>query len=162
MPLNDCQRIMTHSGSQRRRLFRFSLRAVEDILKANFTLCIQTQRHFNTWSEARAAAKKAEVIGLIHFAFNFTESFVPLKYWTEFDEFDNNGAIEVHLDMTDLNTVTNIQRNIYSAYQRFIKKLMIDCERSEKSWNLPVIFETFNGDLEDEFTNAISPGFLFA
>jgi hypothetical protein len=102
------------------------------------------------------------VIGIVHFAANFTEAFLPLKYWTDFDEHEPNGAIEVQLDMTDLNTVTFIQRNIYNAYRRFIRRLMIDCDRSEKTWNLPLIFETFNGDLEDEFTNAISPGFLFA
>lgn len=70
--------------------------------------------------------------------------------------------IEVHLDNTDLQTVTFLQRNLYYAYHKFVVSLMRDCEKSLKVGSMPMVFETFNGGLHDEFKRALVPGILIA
>lgn len=70
--------------------------------------------------------------------------------------------IQIHLDNTDLQIVTYLQRNLYRIYERFIVGVLDDCEMSLGIGKIPLIFETFNGLLESELKNSLVPGFLVA
>lgn len=84
-----------------------------------------------------------------------------LKEWKDVT-YTCDGIIEVHLDSTDLQMVTFIQRNLFYSYHKFVESLMIDCERSMKVGSMPMVFETFNGGLHDEFKRVMVPGILIA
>lgn len=66
------------------------------------------------------------------------------------------------LDNTELQTVTFLQRNLFAAYHRFVESLMNDCLKSTKAGSVPMVVETFHGNLDDEFKQTMIPGLLFA
>lgn len=101
------------------------------------------------------------MVGFIFVSKNFSDDFKVLKNWNEVT-YSDSGMIEVHLDHTDLQIVTFLQRNLYYVYHEFVESLMKDCKRSVKVGSIPMVFETFNGALHDEFTRAMVPGILIA
>lgn len=74
----------------------------------------------------------------------------------------DNGNIQVFLDNTDLQIVTFLQRNLFAAYHRFVESLMADCKKSTKAGSIPMVVETYHGNLDDEFKQTMVPGLLFA
>lgn len=100
-------------------------------------------------------------MGFIHFTSNFTNSFAVFRNWNEVD-FTDDGRIQVFLDNSDLQITNFLQRNLYKAYRNFIESLMNDCGKTTRAGSIPMLVETFNGSIDDEFTHALVPGLLVA
>lgn len=84
-----------------------------------------------------------------------------LKKW-EAHRYVKDGIVQVHLDNSDLQIVSFLQRNIIKAYHAFMENLMLDCGKSKKAGNIPMVFDTFHGTLYGEFRRSIVPGLLIA
>lgn len=84
-----------------------------------------------------------------------------LKDWNKYT-YTGDGIIQVHLDNTDLQIVTFLQRNLLAAYHRFVESLMNDCKKSTKAGSIPIQFETYHGSLDDEIKQTMVSGLIMA
>jgi hypothetical protein len=94
--------------------------------------------------------KDGKLLGIIQFAFNFTESLVLFSDEEIYSSrgrafFSENGMIEVFLDQSSVQRTLQVKREIYDAYQRFMEGLMTGCGLSKTSGNIPIIFESLFG-----------------
>lgn len=114
------------------------------------------QIHFNSKEEAYAEAKRANIIGYIHFESNFTESIKDIldngRAATDIS-FDNR-EIVVRLDMSNQQVAYFLERKLREAYAEFAQKLMIDCELPKGLATIPIHFEkpvysTFDADFQE-------------
>lgn len=55
-----------------------------------------------------------------------------------------------------------IQTHLYKAYDEFIQKLMVDCEKSPNAGKLPIKFEALFGNLDYDSKFTLVSGALFA
>jgi hypothetical protein len=96
-------------------------------------------------------------MGIIRFAFNFTQSLVIFSDEELLGAHENsnlltdNGDIEVILDQSELQKTLQTKRHIFDAYQNFMEGLMLGCERSKTSGNVPIVYENFYGDSNDDY-----------
>lgn len=114
------------------------------------------QIHFDSKEEAYAEAKRANIIGFVYFAPNFTAS---VK-----DTLDNgrealNGSfetreIQVQLDMSNQQNAYFLERKLREAYGSFAQKLMTDCELPARLATIPVnfqkpVYSSFDADFQE-------------
>lgn len=111
--------------------------------------------------DALEAAKKAEIIGIIYFASNFSKSYALGRDFTEDDRSDF-GTIQVHLDHTDSNFARIMSKKLLETYEKFSEKLMIDCGKARKAGNIPLIFESDFGIIDSDLRITLVPGFIIS
>lgn len=114
------------------------------------------QRHFDTVEEAYAESRKANIIGFIYFAPNFTDA---IK-----DTLDNarnalnssfvDREIQVRLDMSNQQVAYFLERKLREAYGSFAQKLMTDCELPKALATIPVnfqkpVYSSFDADFQE-------------
>lgn len=114
------------------------------------------QIHFNTKEEAYAEARKANIIGYVHFASNFTESIKDLL--------DNNGdalpesfdyrEIQVRLDMSNQQVAFFLERKLREAYGAFAQNLMTACGLPRALASIPInfkkpVYSSFDADFQE-------------
>lgn len=75
-------------------------------------------------------------------------------------DFSENGIIQVFLDQTDLQITSFIQQKLYNSYQNFTESLMVGCDKSKKSGNIPIVFEAAFGTLDFDFKITLVSGFI--
>lgn len=99
---------------------------------------------FASYQEAFEAAKRGEIIGLIHIPANYTESMTAFK--GDFLDYSEDGIIHVYLDQTVFQKAMFVEQKLYEAHQRYMEKLMMACGRSKKALNSPLRLEALRGD----------------
>ncbi|XP_055325391.1 ABC transporter G family member 23 [Sitodiplosis mosellana] len=114
------------------------------------------QVHFNSKEEAYAEAKKANIIGFVHFASNFTES---IKDILDNNRDARNGSfesreIQVRLDMSNQQVAFFLERKLRETYGEFAQKLMIDCELPRALATIPInfkkpVYSSFDADFQE-------------
>lgn len=114
------------------------------------------KKMFSSHDEAFAAAKRGDIFGFIQFSSNFTES-VPIFNLNELDE---SGVIKVYMDKSDLQKKTLIERKLFEVYDRFVEKVMVDCEYSRKVGKSPITFEALYGIFDFSFKTTMISAFL--
>lgn len=122
-----------------------------------------TQIHFDSTEEAYIESKKANIIGFVHFAPNFTES---IK-----DILDNSREalpgsfekreIQVRLDMSNQQVAFFLERKLHEAYRTFAQNLMADCELPKALASIPVRFEhPIYSSFDADFQEYAAPGVI--
>lgn len=105
-----------------------------------------------------------ENVGYLWFAPNFTDTIFPqssfLFNWGVVSECHDNGFVQVHLDRTDMQKTSLVERKLSEAYEIFIGNVMFACGKSEKSGKLVVASEALIGSINFEFTQSMAPGFI--
>lgn len=97
-------------------------------------------RHYDSVAKAYRESRKANVIGFIHFASNFTKAFKDIM---------DNGRdamnssfvdreIRVRLDFSNQPVVEFLRHKLYEAYSTFAQNLMTDCGLSKALASTPV------------------------
>lgn len=102
------------------------------------------QIHFNSTDEAYAAAKKASIIGYIHFAANFTESITDILEHSRdaLEESFDYREIRVRLDMSNQQVAFFVERKLRETYSTFAQDLMTDCNLPAQLGTIPIRFHT--------------------
>lgn len=78
-----------------------------------------------------------------------------------FLEYFDEGAIQIHLDQTDLQKASYIQKQLYDTFQRYISKLTQECGLSKKAGDVVAIkFEALYGEFNFDFRLTMVPGFI--
>uniref|UniRef100_A0A336MEP9 CSON012244 protein n=1 Tax=Culicoides sonorensis TaxID=179676 RepID=A0A336MEP9_CULSO len=122
---------------------------------------VAEQIHYKTWDEAYAQARKGNIIGIIRFAPNFTESLADIH---ENGRKADNGSfdstdIEIFLDKSDQQVTFFLERNLLVTFKEFAETLMSDCGYPKALGNVPITFmEPVYGSLNEEFTEFMAPG----
>ena len=148
------------------------LRGIEDdfVLKVGlfidflelFLISLFMQKFYSNQRKAFDDVKKGKIIGFISFARNFSSDFFMFRNHNQIT-FQGSGTIQVHLDNTDLQIVSYLQKNIIKIYHNFIDRLAVSCRKSRGVGNItPMIFQTFHGSMFDEFKRSMVPGLLMA
>lgn len=107
-------------------------------------------------------------MGVIQFAFNFTESLVifsneeVLNGNRNTNLLTDNGDIEVILDQSELQKTLQTKQHIYDAYQSFIEGLMVACDLSKNAGNIPIVFENYFGSSKNDYKPTMVSGLILA
>lgn len=97
-------------------------------------------------------------MGIIYFTSNFSYS-LPLFHDEKFKDF-TEGSIQVHLDQTDLQKTTSIQKEIFDNFRNFMKRIMKDCGKSEKLFTTPINPEVLFGKFDFDMKKSVGFGFF--
>lgn len=73
-------------------------------------------------------------------------------------DFTENGVIQVQLDSTNVHHTVIIKKEIYETYQRFAKRIMIDCGKSKNAGGSPIVFEALFGELLYDISVSVCVG----
>lgn len=106
---------------------------------------------------------KANIIGYVHFASNFTESIKDLL--------DNNGdalpesfdyrEIQVRLDMSNQQVAFFLERKLREAYGAFAQNLMTACGLPRALASIPINFQKpVYSSFEADFQEYAAPGVI--
>lgn len=114
------------------------------------------QRHFDTVEEAYAESRKANIIGFIHFAPNFTEAVKDTLDNAERaqDSSFTDREIQVRLDMSNQQIAYFLERKLREAYGAFAQNLMSDCGLPRALASIPVnfkkpVYSSFDADFQE-------------
>lgn len=116
---------------------------------------------FDTVEEAYASARRADIIGYVHFQSNFTEStdYVQEKGRQADEGSIENSRINIRLDMSNQQVAYFLERKLRETFGDFAKNVMNDCEFPEKLGSIPVRFENpVFGTFDAEFREYAAPG----
>lgn len=137
-------------------LYKISCRYLNEI-----PVEIAEQIHFTTYAAAYAEAKKANIIGFVHFAENFTEAINDIQINgrdANVGSFEN-GEISIRLDMSNQQVAYFLERKLREFFGDFAKKLMVDCGYPEALGTIPVHFEDpVYSTFDTEFKEYAAPG----
>lgn len=115
---------------------------------------------YNSFDDAFKDAKQGKISGFIKIPADFSNLLTKLHLEVDDDSFESS-QIEIHLDQSNLQTTTFLQYRIYTAHQRFTRKLLRGCNLNEKYVDLPIRFETpLFGSFNDDFKQTMAPVFL--
>lgn len=121
------------------------------------------QIHFDSKEAAYAESKKANIIGFIHFAPNFTDSMKDIldnARYAQNNSFDDR-EIKVRLDMSNQQVAYFLERKLREAYGAFAQKLMVDCELPKALASIPVRFEKpVYSSFDADFQEYAAPGVI--
>lgn len=114
------------------------------------------QIYFDSKDEAYAEAKKANIIGFIHFASNFTESIKDLldNNRDALNGSFENREIQVRLDMSNQQVAFFLERKLREAYGAFAQNLMSDCGLPRALATIPInfkkpVYSSFDADFQE-------------
>lgn len=114
------------------------------------------QIHFDSTNEAYAEAKKANIIGYVHFASNFTESIKDIldNNRDALSQSFDNREIQVRLDMSNQQVAFFLERKLREAYGAFAQNLMADCELPRALASIPInfkkpVYSSFDADFQE-------------
>lgn len=110
--------------------------------------------------DAYTDAKKGKLIAILHFKWNYTESF-HAGFIEDVDQFAperNNQFIDFYIDRTDFQLFVFLERRIYSTYDNYSRNLMKDCGYKSRVGSSPVSIETpIFGNVESNFKLMMAP-----
>lgn len=118
---------------------------------------------YDTFEEAYADARKGKVIGIIHFAANFTESLTEVHdlRGKADDVSRNNSKMKFYMDQTNQQLTFFLQRRLYDVYKQYSQNMLIDCELPRKLDNVPVEFlQPIYGTYEADFKQTMAPAMI--
>lgn len=117
---------------------------------------------YKTFEEAYADAKKGNVIGIIQFSSNFTESLMEVREPGEDDEVTrSNSKMKIYLDQTNQQLTFFLQRKLYDAFKEYSENLLIDCNLPKKLDNFPIVFlQPIYGTYEADFKQTMAPAMI--
>lgn len=114
------------------------------------------QIHFNSVEEAYAESKKANIIGFIYFAPNFTDAIRDTLNNARYAENSSfaDREIQVRLDMSNQQVAFFLERKLREAYGSFAQKLMTDCQLPKALASIPVnfqkpVYSSFDADFQE-------------
>lgn len=124
---------------------------------------VAIKKYYNTFDEAYADAKKGNVIGVIYFAMNYTESLAERR-----DEGRNadegsfeNSEVQIYMDKSDQQLTFFLEKRLHETYKEFAEQLMTDCEFPIKLSNVPIDFMTpIYGSFDGVYTDYMAPGIV--
>lgn len=122
---------------------------------------VAIKQYYNTYEEAYADAKRGKTWGFIHFAHNFTNSYMAIRDEGKDADPDTfySAEISVYLDKSDQQLTFFLEKKLAETYQEFSQALMRDCQYPEKLGNIPMNFkDPIYGSFDDEYTSFIAPG----
>jgi ABC-type multidrug transport system permease subunit len=103
---------------------------------------IASKKFYSSYDEAFNDAKKGKIVGLIHFAMNFSRATNVIN--EKSNAIDSatfeNGAIKIHLDQSDTQVTLFMKTNLYAAYKRYTQSIATACGYSMKLFNIPLEF----------------------
>lgn len=99
------------------------------------------------------------IIGVIRFSHNFTESFVYFNDKHRLDKSDN-GLVQVHLSNSDIHRSLYIKQKIYELNEKFMSSLMRSCELSERLGISPFKIEASFGEWKFSFRKSLVSGVI--
>lgn len=123
----------------------------------NWLLLLQV--FYKSHAAAREDVVRGKTIGFVEFSQNFSQLFKPFNDDAA-NDFEGNGLIQVFLDQSDFQKMIFIKREIYESYRNFIKKLMVECGKSEKAADSGIDFKAAHGHLDLDFRNSMIPNLL--
>lgn len=112
---------------------------------------------FDSYETAYEAARAGKIVGFLKFPKNFSKS---MALFNDDVELDTSGAIEVHLDHTDLQKKTLIQRKLLETFEVFIENVMVSCGKARKAGSQPIVFEAVFGVLDFDFRQTAQAGMI--
>lgn len=124
---------------------------------------IAHKRFYSTIREANGEVLKGEVVGVVHFAKNFSKAFEERRDNTGFLEEGSldSSEIQIWLDMGDRQIGTHMQRKLYDRYFEVSKEVFSKCEIDPKYSESPLRFEKpIFGVLDQTFTSFVAPTFI--
>ncbi|XP_068150519.1 ABC transporter G family member 20 [Drosophila tropicalis] len=122
---------------------------------------VAIRKYYATESEALKDAKRANTVGYIHFAHNFSESLYSLMEEGIHapDGAVDNAELGVHIDMTDQQVAYFMQRKLRDKFKNFMEKVVEECNASKALVELPVQFQDpIYGSNDIEFQQYCAPG----
>lgn len=98
---------------------------------------------YKNLSDAKADAKKGKIIGIIHFASNFTDSLQTVhKLRKHADKGSRtNGKINFYLDQTNQQLSVYIMRKLYETYTSYSETTMVSCKLPKRLYNIPIEYQ---------------------
>jgi hypothetical protein len=102
--------------------------------------------------------KKGEILGVLYFASNYTQSIATFK--EDFFDYSDDGSIQVHLDQTDLQKTSFIKRKLYESFDKFMGKILVECGKSRKAGGNSFSVEAAYGEMSFDLRQSIVPGFI--
>lgn len=118
---------------------------------------------FKTFEEAYAEAKKGNVIGIIVFASNFSESLNEVhELRGKTDEFTkSNSKMKIYLDQTNQQLTFFLQRSLYDVYVEYSQSMLIDCGLPKKLDSIPIDFQQpIYGTYSADFKQTMAPSMI--
>lgn len=118
---------------------------------------------FTTFEDAFAEARKGNVIGIIQFATNYTESLMEVQdVHKETSEITRlNSKMKIYLDQTNQQLTFFLQRKLYDAYKEYSEDMLTDCGLPRKLDSFPIDFLTpIYGTYEADFKQTMAPAMI--
>lgn len=117
--------------------------------------------YYDTFEEAYADAKKGNLMAVIYFAKNFTESLTEIR---DDGRDANEGSflnseVQIFMDKSDQQLTFFLEKKLRETYLEFTQGMMADCKFPIKLGNIPIDFETpIYGSFDGEYTDYMAPG----
>lgn len=115
---------------------------------------------YSTHEDAYDDAKRGNVIGIIEFEINFTESWskVHVSHQSVEDITLSNSQIKIHLDKTNQQLTQFLQGKIFEVYKKFAETMMLACHLPRNLNNLPIAFlKPIYGSYDSDFKQSMAP-----
>lgn len=118
---------------------------------------------YKYYKDAFKDAKEGKLIAIIHIASNYTKSLQDSLSRNEDDDNDDdsnlaNREISVYVDQSNRQISYFFQRKLMDSYSSYTKKLMIDCEVSDKFMSMPIEFrDPIYGQFDANFKDSMGP-----
>ncbi|XP_043476598.1 ABC transporter G family member 23 isoform X2 [Leptopilina heterotoma] len=121
--------------------------------------------YYSTIDEANRAVLKssAKVVGVVHFAKNFSRAFEEKRDSTNYLDEGTIAASEIpiFLDMGDRQIGMFMQTRLYNRYFEITRKVYRECGIPEQFANMPVKFETpIFGKMDQSYRSFVAPVFI--
>lgn len=119
--------------------------------------------YYDNFDDAYVAARKGIVMGIVHFAANFTESYEEIR-----DHGKNavegayeGGKINIFMDQSNQQLTFYLEAKLRQAYRFFSETLMDDCQLPTKLANVPIDFkDPIYGTFDEDFKDSMAPGMV--
>lgn len=118
---------------------------------------------YPTFEEAYADARRGNIIGIIEFASNFTESLMEVHDLPgKADEVSrSNSKMKIYLDQTNQQLTFFLQRKLYDAFVRYSENMLIDCNLPRKLDSMPIDFrKPIYGTYDADFKQTMAPAMI--
>lgn len=121
---------------------------------------IQNQVYFESLEEALKAVKEGKIHQVLFFPHNYSDAFTTINN-NNYEEDFNFSQITFYKDEADNPLGLHVEKELYYSYLKFAKELAKDCQRSEKSAKLPLVFnEPIYGRHNLTYSDYIAPGVM--
>lgn len=118
------------------------------------------KRFFQTYDEAYSEARKGNIIAILHFSSNFSQSVQESIENKETRDLGTrlNRIISISMDQTNQQLTSFLRQQFFEIYQNYSRELMSDCEYPVELETVPLhLMKPIYGEYDADFKQTMAP-----